>query len=281
MFIFVGILTMQKNISYRSSDLLSKLALMGKEFFSSKEAIALLPDGKKSAGIKLLYDMTKRGLLMRIKEDLYHRIPYEQNNETYFPNWHLAAEAMVREKKYYIGFYSALAIHGLITQPSLVEQVITQEQIKPQHQQIKNVRFEFITMNEERFFGYTQKWIDDFNKVNCSDLEKTFIDCLYIPSHAGGITEIAKAFYKSKDKLQPQRLLEYLEKFNTQAVNKRLGFMLEHLKLFPDVQKSISEKISPSYTPIDPSLPIKGKHYSRWKIIDNFDFQIVCQSINT
>ena len=272
---------MQKNISYRSSDLLSKLGLRGKEFFTSREAIGLLPEVSHGAGIKLLHDMTKRGLLMRMKEDLYHRIPYEQDSETYFPNWHMAAEAIISPKEYYIGLYSALAIHGLITQPSLVEQVITQQQVKPQHQQVKNVRFEFITMNEERFFGYEKKWIDDFNKVNCSDLEKTFIDCLYLPSRAGGITEIAKAFYKSKDKLQPQRFLEYLEKFNTQAVNKRLGFMLEQLKLFPDVQKSIAENISPSYTPIDPSLPLKGKHYSRWKIIDNFDFQIVRQSINT
>ena len=272
---------MQKNISYRSSELLSKLVLTGKEFFSSKEALVLLPEVKHSAGIKLLHDMTKRGLLMRLKEDLYHRIPYEQDAETYFPDWHLAAEAIASPKEYYIGLYSALSIHGLITQPSLVEQVITQQQMKPQHQQVKKVRFEFITMNEERFFGHEKKWIDDFNKVNCSDLEKTFIDCLYLPSRAGGITEIARAFYKSKDKLQPQRLLEYLEKFNTQAVNKRLGFMLEQLKLFPDVQKSISEKINPSYTPMDPSLPKKGKHYSKWRIIDNFDFRMVRQAITT
>ena len=272
---------MQKNISYRSSDLLRKLALAGKDFFTSKEAIKLLPDEKHSAGIKLLYDMTKRGLLMRLKEDVYHRIPYEQNDETYFPNWHLAAEAMARPKEYYIGFYSALSIHGLITQPSLIEQVVTREQIKPQHQQVKNVRFEFATLSKERFFGFSETWIDDFNKVNCSGLEKTFIDCLYLPSHAGGITEIAKALYKSKDKLQPHRLLEYLEKFNTQAVNKRLGFMLEQLKLFPDVQKSLAEKLSLSYTPMDPSLPKTGKHHSRWRIIDNFDFKAVRQSLTT
>ena len=44
-------------------------------------------------------------------------------------------------------------------------------------------------------------WIDGFNKVPCSDLEKTFIDCLYKPDYAGGITEIAKAFLNAKKKL--------------------------------------------------------------------------------
>lgn len=218
---------------------------------------------------------------MRIKDGVYHRIPYEQNAETYFPNWHLTAEAMAQPKEYYIGFYSALAIHGLITQPSLVEQVVTKEQMHPQNKLVKNVRFEFITLGEERFYGYSKTWIDDFHKVNCSDPEKTFIDCLYIPGHGGGITEIAKAFYKCREKINPERVQEYLEKFNVQAVNKRLGFMLEQLGLFPELRNYIAGKITSSYTPMDPSLPKKGNHYSRWKLIDNIDFRIVRHSLNT
>ena len=36
-------------------------------------------------------------------------------------------------------------------------------------------------------------WIDNFNKVLCSDLEKTFLDCLFKPDYAGGIVEVARA----------------------------------------------------------------------------------------
>src|SRR5690606_3687274 len=102
----------------------------------------------------------------------------EQKAGSYFPNWHLAAEAIVQPKEYYIGFYSAMDVHGLITQPSLSEQIVTKEQMKPKNQQVENVRFEFIALGEPRFFGYKKYWIDDFHKVNCSDLEKTFIDGL-------------------------------------------------------------------------------------------------------
>jgi len=94
---------------------------------------------------KLLSDMTKRGLIMRIKDGLYHRIPYEQQPDQYFPNWHLTAEAIAQPKEHYIGFYSALNIHGLITQPAKTEQVVTWGRVKPRDQQVKNVRFEFIT----------------------------------------------------------------------------------------------------------------------------------------
>jgi predicted transcriptional regulator of viral defense system len=272
---------MQKLISYRSSELLTGLSKAGKDFFSIRDAESILLQKKNSSVAKLLYDMAKRGLIMRIKDGVYHRIPYEQNAETYFPNWHLTAEAMAQPKEYYIGFYSALAIHGLITQPSLVEQVVTKEQMHPQNKLVKNVRFEFITLGEERFYGYSKTWIDDFHKVNCSDPEKTFIDCLYIPGHGGGITEIAKAFYKCREKINPERVQEYLEKFNVQAVNKRLGFMLEQLGLFPELRNYIAGKITSSYTPMDPSLPKKGNHYSRWKLIDNIDFRIVRHSLNT
>ncbi|MCB0397589.1 MAG: type IV toxin-antitoxin system AbiEi family antitoxin domain-containing protein [Flavobacteriales bacterium] len=272
---------MNKGISYRSSELLDGLISRQKEFFTLKEASEILSGRDNSTVRKLLSDMTKRGVIMRIKEGLYHRVPYEQHPDQYFPNWHLTAEAMMQPKEYYIGFYSALNIHGLITQPSMVEQVVTHEQVKPKVQQIRNVRFEFITLSEKRFFGYKKQWIDDFHKVNCSDLEKTFLDCLYKPDYAGGITEITKALYKSREKLQPVKFQDYLEKFNTQVVYKRLGFIIDALGLFPELQKFVAGKISSSYAPLDPSLDKYGNYNSRWGIIDNIDFKTVLGSIKT
>ena len=136
------ILDMNKSISYRSSQLLNGLIDQKKEFFTLTDTLSIL-QGKEYATVrKLLSDMTKRGVIMRIKAGLYYRIPFEQKLDQYFPNWHMTAEAMVQPKDYYIGFYSALDIHGLITQPSIVEQVVCQEQVKPRTQQVKNVRFE-------------------------------------------------------------------------------------------------------------------------------------------
>lgn len=272
---------MKKHISYRSAEFLDALSNRKQEFFTLKEAAEILL-GKDYATVrKLLSDMTKRGLIMRIKDGLYHRIPYEQQPDQYFPNWHLTAEAMAQPKEYYIGFYSALDIHGLITQPSMVEQVVTHEQVKPKVLQVKNVWFEFITLSKNRFFGYKKYWIDDFHKVNCSDLEKTFLDCLYKPDYAGGITEITKALYKSREKLQPTKFRDYLSTFNTQVVYKRLGFIISTLELYPELQKFITGKISSSYAPLDPSLDKHGNYNLKWGIIDNIDFKTVLDSIKT
>jgi len=91
--------------------------------------------------------------------------------------------------------------------------------------------FQFIYHNEKHFFGSKKIWIDSFNKVECSDLEKTFVDCLFKPDYAGGIVEVARAIYTSKEKIKFDKLLEYTERFKSQAVIKRLGFLLETLEI--------------------------------------------------
>lgn len=272
---------MNKNISYRSSHLLTELIRHKKEFFSLDDAMSILPGKEYVTVRKLLSDMTRRGLLMRVKDGLYYRIPYEQNADKYFPNWHLTAAAMVHPREYYIGFYSALDIHGLITQPSMMEQVVTREQIKPKFRKVRNIRFEFISLSTKRFFGFRKQWIDDYDKVYCSDVEKTFLDCLYKPGYASGITEITKALFKCRNRLQPNKMEEYLFRYDTQSVYKRLGFILYNLELFPGLQSFISGRISPSYTLLDSSIPKQGKHYAKWKIIDNTDFKTILNAIRT
>ena len=125
----------------------------------------------------------------------------------------------------------------------MVEQVVTCVQVKPKIQRVKNGRFEFVTLNEKRFFGFKKQWINDFHKVYFSDREKTFLDCLFKPELAGGITEICKALYLSRGNLQPSRFQEYLVKYDTQAVYKRLGYILDLLELFPEVQSFIKGKL--------------------------------------
>jgi predicted transcriptional regulator of viral defense system len=272
---------MNKHISYRSAELLKALNKLGKSFFTIKDAKEILPKSEDSAVRKLISEMTKRGLILRIKDGLFNLIPYEEDSKLYFPNWHLTAKQLVKPENYYIGFYSALDIHELITQPSLVEQIVTQKQFHPKTKIINKVKFEFITFSSKRFFGFKKTWINDYDKVYCSDIEKTIIDSLYKPNYAAGITEITKAIFSARNKIDQNKMLKYLTQFDTQAVNKRLGFILSNMKLFNSLCEDISNNISNSYTLLDPSLAKKGTYIAKWKIIDNVDIQTVIQSIKT
>ena len=270
-----------KYISTQSNELLSYFNGQNKNCFDYSLAYKALPNSKASAIRELLSDMTKRGLLMRLKEGIYYIIPYEQNAENYMPDWHLIAEHLVNEAEHYIGYYSALQIHNLITQPSLKEQIVVPKQIRPSEIKIKEIPFQFIYHNEKHFFGAKKIWIDSFNKVLCSDLEKTFIDCLFKPDYAGGIVEVARAIYTSKDKIKFETLLDYAKKFDSQAVIKRLGFLLEMLEINSKIIDDLQKIKTASYVLLDTELPKTGKRISRWSIQQNLETETIKSAMYT
>ena len=270
-----------KYISTQSGALLSHFNEQNIVCFDYSLAYKALPNSKARTIRELLSDMTKRGLLMRLKEGIYHIIPYEQNAEIFMPDWHLIAEHLVNDAKHYIGYYSALQIHNLITQPSLKEQIVVSKQLRPSEITIKDISFQFIYHNEKHFFGAKKIWIDSFNKVMCSDLEKTIIDCLFKPDYAGGIVEIARAIYISKDKIKYDTLLEYAKKFNSQAVVKRLGFLLEILEINTNIFDELQKLKTTSNIVLDTELPKTGKRVSRWSIQQNLETETIKSAIYT
>lgn len=270
-----------KNISTQSNQLLSHFNDKGKVCFDSKTALKVFPNAKHSTVRELLSDMTKRGLLMRIKEGIYYIIPYEENAETFMPDWHIMAKYLVKGTKHYIGYYSALQIHNLITQPSLKEQIVVAKQIRPSEIKIKDVTFQFIYHNESHFFGEKKTWIDNFNKVSCSDIEKTIIDCLFKPDYAGGIVEVARAIYNTKQQIEYSKLLEYAIKFNSQAVIKRLGYILEVFEIQTSIIEELQKLKTASYVVLDTELPKTGKRNSRWSIQQNIDTETIKSAMFT
>lgn len=270
-----------KFISTQSNAILTHFNRMDKYCFDYSEAQTALPDSSESALKELLSDMVKRGLLMRIKKGLYYVIPYEQEAHSFMPDWHLLAENLTKGTEHYIGYYSALHIHNLITQPSLKEQIVVAKQIRPSILKIKDVSFQFIFHNADHFFGTKKIWIDSFNKVMCSDLEKTIIDCLFKPDYAGGIVEIARAIYVSKHHIKYDKLLEYTQKFNSQAVIKRLGFLLEILEINSGITEQLQKIKTASYVLLDTELPKSGKMISRWSIQQNLETETITSAIYT
>ena len=271
----------RKYISTQSNELLSYFNDKGEVCFDSKTALKIFPEAKESTVRELLSDMTKRGLLMRVKDGIYYIIPYEENPETFMPDWHLIVKYLVKEAKHYIGYYSALQIHSLITQPSLKEQIVVAKQIRPSEVKIKDITFQFIYHNESHFFGEKKTWIDSFNKVSCSDIEKTIIDCLFKPDYAGGIVEVARAIYSTKEKLNYSKLLEYAIKFDSQAVIKRLGYLLELFEIETDIINELQKLKTASYVVLDTELPKTGKRNSRWSIQQNLDIETIKSAMFT
>jgi len=272
--------TKHKNITILSSKLLAKLNEHRKSWFTVGQVYDLFPELSKKSVVQQLIMMTDAGILMRIVEGLYYIIPYEQDSQLFMPDWHLLAKPLAGGE-HYVGYYSALQIHNLITQPSHKEQIVINGRIKPSVKTIKGVKFQFIYHNPKHFFGYKKTWIDSFNKVMCSDLEKTIIDCLYKPDYAGGIVEIAKAIFMSKDKINYKQLMDYAIKFDSQAVIKRLGYLLELLSISSPIIEELQKLRTKSITVLDTEAPKQGKILSRWSIQQNVDMETIKNAITT
>jgi predicted transcriptional regulator of viral defense system len=270
-----------KYISIQSNEILSHFNETGTPCFNYQDALEALPGSKASTLRELLSDMVRRGLLMRLREGVYYIIPYEQEAVSFMPDWHLIAEYLVKDGQHYIGYYSALQIHNLITQPSLKEQIVVSKQMRPSELKIKNVTFQFIYHNPKHFFGSKKIWIDNFNKVQSSDLEKTIVDCLFKPDYAGGIVEIAKAIHISRDKINYTALLSYTDKFGSQAVIKRLGFLLELLEMYNPIIEDLQKMKTSSYILLDTELPKTGRMISRWSIQQNLETETIKSAIYT
>ena len=115
----------------------------------------------------------------------------------------------------------------------------------------------------------------------CSDLEKTIIDCLFKPDYAGGIVDVAKAIYTSRDKIKYDTLLEYAKKFDSQAVIKRLGFLIEILEINTIIIQDLQKMKTASYVVLDTELPKAGKRISRWSIQQNLETETIKSAIYT
>jgi len=270
-----------KILSFQSAELLNLLNKDDLLCFPIVIAYQLLHTSSKDSVKKLLSDMAKRGLLMRVKEGLYYIIPYDQDAETFMPDWYLLAPHLVGDDSYYISYYYAMQIHSLNTQPALREQIVVNKQIKPATLKIKEVPFQFIYHNEKHFLGLKKTWIDGFNKVECSDLEKTVIDALFKPQYAGGITEITKAIHKSKDKIDYKKLLKYSEQFDSLAVTKRLRYLFELLEIDNPIIEKLQKSKTNSYFLLEHQHPKEGKMISRWNIQENIDKQSSLSPIYT
>jgi len=264
-------------ISKREGQLLLKLETIGASWFRIKDIYSIMSDMNKASIRSLLKRMKDKGLIINLSGDLYWVVPFGRDANEFIPNWHLLASALMDGKDYYIGYYSALQLHGLTTQPSLKEQTVTRCQL--QDKRIKGIEFQFITHNDKHFFGTRRMWIDSHNKVLCSDMEKTFIDCLFHPEYGDGTVEIAKAMWIARNKIDYLKLLQYCKQFGNKTVCKRMGYLLETLGIGKDIIPELQKMKNDAISLLDTSDTKEGRISSRWSLKINVENDAIFNAI--
>lgn len=256
----------RKGLSKKEAYLLTSLAEKKKRLFGLKDVMDELGCSYNYAKV-IASRLAKKKWLIPIEKGRYLIVPLEAGKESiYTEHEFIIASKLVQP--YYIGYWSAMNYHGMTEQVPFTVFVAT---IKRRNKkEIHGVKYEFITLTKNKFFGFSAVNIAG-EAVSISDMEKTIIDTLDHPEYCGGISEAAKALWSARQKIDFGKLVNYAEKMKNGAIFKRLGYLLQKLEIkIPDeLNKKIKENISKGYAALDTVVKRKGKHNSEWRLLVN------------
>ena len=218
-----------KTLGRQTSRLFVELNERGKTTFSLRD-VEQITKLRGSSARSLILKAEKRGLVTRLRPGLYTLVPFELGRATeYVGDPYVIAKELCGGHNYFLSHASAMELHRMVTQPQLTIYVSTSVRKPPCT--IHGYEYRFVTVKPSHFFGLTEVWITKQQAIKVSDRERTILDGLRRPEHAGGIPEVGKALWISRSELKLDRLLDYAHRLRNGALIRRLGFLLELYKV--------------------------------------------------
>lgn len=179
---------------------------------------------------------------------------------------------------HFLSHASAFEIHQLATQPSF--DVFVTSTSRRKNINLGGSLTHFVWAPETRFFGYTLLRVGD-NELSVSDIERTLLDGVSLPENCGGLVEVAKAFLAAKSRIDIQKLLVYIGRFDKISVARRAGFLLELLGLADSrLLDDLAKTLPPGYVRLDPTMPDEGKSNPKWGLKLNVSIEQIKNAVS-
>ncbi|MCK4543984.1 transcriptional regulator [candidate division WOR-3 bacterium] len=269
-----------KTLGKKSAYLISTLYEQNQTIFRLKDIRDILNTDAASA-INFARKLVNRHIVTRLKPGLFIIINYDlgMTNE-FIGNEYIIAKELINNNNYYISHFSAMEIHGMITQPQFTVYAVCIKKIRPV--KIHGIEFKFISINENEYFGYEPYWVTKQDKILISNLEKTIVDGFKNPQYCGGITEISKGIWINQKKINVDKLINYCLKIKRGSVIRRLGYIMDIYNIV-NIDKLIvlQKQLTNTYSKLDPSLPANGKYLKKWRIQINVSKDELLKAIKT
>lgn len=222
-----------------------QLQKLNLEIFSLNEARKILSVNKNTL-YTTLSRWTKKEYIHRIRKGWYSTYQIENKFliQATYPNT-------------YIGLNSAIEYHGQTTQRYNTLDIITKE--AKTTQQVLTYTIAFHT--SKHHFGYEKETIGT-QEIFISNIEKTMID-LILFSHKIPLQKATTFIKKVKEKIDKERLKNYLAYADTDSLTKRAGYLLQQQGIHLNIQTT-----SP-YQKLDKTKAKKGEKVREWNIVKN------------
>ncbi|MBM3298784.1 MAG: type IV toxin-antitoxin system AbiEi family antitoxin domain-containing protein [Deltaproteobacteria bacterium] len=181
-----------------------------------------------------------------------------------------------------ISHWSAMSHHGFTDQiPHVVtaltpQKVVTRTmreskgEIVGKHAwEVAGVRYEYVSVVQDHFFGIADVWIDEHFRVSITDKERTILETFISPRYFGGIGEALQTLEEHVQELELGKLVGYAVRYGKASVAKRLGWALERLDARSEFLEPLQEMPVKGWRLLDPTRPRRGPYDKRWMIQNN------------
>jgi len=182
-----------------------------------------------------------------------------------------------------ISHWSALAHHGFTTQsPTMIQASTPRKVVTPEMRsghansprgraiwRTMRAEVEFIHVQMRHFFGHQQIWVNSWQQVEITDPERTVLDLVARSDIFGGMSASLDIFEEIFPRLNIDQLIEYGMQYDSKAVIKRLGWILEQLNVNEDILVPLQRYDVKTYYRLDPKNPAKKFYNARWRVIEN------------
>ncbi len=214
---------------FRFGSLETKLLFMLEE----KEAITITTgEIAKSLGIsknhanKLAWQLAKKKRLLRFRKGIYLFAPMKSGPRgLWSEHSFIVADELLKNKPYYIGFWSALNHYGLTEQIPVVTQVVVTHRQRPFR--FVGSKFEFIHVNK---LGEWREENIANHRVKIATVEQLILDCLSSSKQGIGIELVSPALWTARKRIDWKKLASLALK-SKDAARRRLGYLADLWRL--------------------------------------------------
>lgn len=237
--------------------------------FTIDEAATALRLDRHRTG-KLLAHWAAQGWVARLRAGVYLAVPLEAESPA---SWVEDAWAVLSRvfEPCYIGGWSACEHWGFTEQLFRDVVVFTAKPIRQRTGVIQATPYVAKAVPDAKLFGTRRVWRRDV-PLNVSDPSRTIVDVLDEPRLGGGMRHVADVVgvYFSSEHRDDDDLLSYIQRLGNRTIYKRLGFLVERLRINAPrlVSKCLAHQSS-GYSKLDPEGPSGGKLIRRWCLQEN------------
>jgi len=231
-------------------------------------------NSSEKAILQKIYRLKNKNQLAQVRKEFYVIIPPQYSNRGMLPPTLFINDMMdFLNREYYVGLFSAAALHGAGHQQPMEFQLMTQ---KPALRSIKNQKLaiSFFTKSEWEQDQITEKKTEaGYLKVSSPEL--TAFDMVQYHKRIGGLNRILPILEDLIETIKPSFLLKTARTQKSPNIQ-RLGFLLDKLG-----RESLASSLIRLLSKNSKELPLSLAHNKRtglinkkWKIIENTELDV-------